>query len=463
MVAATSIEPLESRVARLEEALRAVERRIADIDGRPRAVSEAHAIDPPPANAPFDFALIGKSVLIVGGAYLLRALTEMGLLPQGAGAVLAFVYAMVWIGLADRALARGRRTAALSDAATAVLIAGSLIWEATTRFHFFAPAVASMLSAIATLALLAVAVHRQHRGIAFLAAATMTFTSIGLAIGTGDVVPPLLAVAITGVVALRTQSPVTLIFAIASDFLALALTAMAVLDRAPRSLAAIALGSVAVLWVFAIETRPRWPESIQTAAALLIGAGGASLLMFDARSLAILWSVRAVIVAAIGRRWQRFQWALQAPFWAMAATIAAFTLESRTIALSIAGALAIVALSPLPTDAPLSRLTLLGIATLIALACSDMLLPAGNASVLAMERSVILALAAIALSLLGHLRAEAAILARVVLAVAGIKFLIEDFRAGHATTIVVALAAYGIAIVLVARRRTPHSLMKENA
>ena len=469
MVAATEMDQLESRVARVEEALRSVERRMADLERAPRTESVAEVIDEPPQEPRFDFALIGKSVLIVGGAYLLRALTEVGFVPQRAGVVLAFLYAMAWIAIADRAFARGRRTAALFDAATAAAIAGALIWEAATRFHIFPALIASALTAVTALALLVVAMRRESKGIALIAAALMTFIPIGVSIGTGDVLAAAIAAPIVGVAALRLrmESYVTLILAIVGDFLALALTVMAMLDRAPRTVAAIALVSMAILWVVAIEARPRWPESIQTAAALIAGGGGASLIAFDAFTLAIVWSAMAVATAAIGRWTERLQWTLQAPVWALAATlaafIAAFSAESRPAALWIAGALTAMALALIPAVAPLARLTLLGIVTVIVLAGANALLTAADAGVLAMERSILLALAAVLLALLGRIRPEAATLARVVLALAGLKLLIEDFRIGRATTIVLALAAYGTAMLIIARRRTPHSILKENA
>ena len=469
MVAATEMSPLESRIARVEEALRSIERRMADLERAPRTESVAEGIDESPQEeSRFDFAVIGKSVLIVGGAYLLRALTEMGFVPQRAGVVLAFLYALAWIAIADRAFARGQRTAALFDAATAALIASALIWEATTRFHIFTALTASALTAVATLALLAVAVRRESNVIALIAAALLTFTSIGVSIGTGDVLAAAIAAPIVGVVALRLrmESYVTLILAIVGDFLALALMAMAMLDRAPRTVAEIALVSMAILWVLAIEVRPLWPESIQTAAALIIGAGGASLIAFDAFTLAIGWSAVAVTTAAIGRWSKRLQWTLQAPVWALAATVAAFsvalTAGSRALTLGVVGALGVLALALVPPVAPLARLTLLGIITLIAIAGAEVLLTGIDAGVLAMERSVILALAAVLLSLLGRVRPEAAILARVVLAFAGLKLLVDDFRVGRATTIVVALAVYGTAMVILARRRTSRPLLKEN-
>ncbi|HEX6642400.1 MAG TPA: hypothetical protein VF215_14875, partial [Thermoanaerobaculia bacterium] len=436
-----------------------------DLEGAPRTESIAAVIEESASESRFDYALIGRSVLIVGGAYLLRALTEMGFVAQRGGVVLAFLYAMAWIAIADRAFARGRRTAALFDAATAAMIAGALIWEATTRFHIFSALIAAALTAVAAVALLAVAVRHESSVVGSIAATLMTFTAIGVSIGTADVLPAAIAATLVGIAALRLrmESYVTLILALAGDFLALALMIMTMLDRAPRTPAAIALVSMTILWVFAIEVRPRWPESIQTSAALIAGAGSASLIAFDAFTLAIVWSAMAVATAAIGRRTERLQWTLQAPVWALAATMAAFNAGSRTTALWVAGALAAIALALIPALAPLARLTLLGTVTAIILGGANASLSADDAGMLAMERSVMLALAAVLLSLLGRALPEATILARVVLAFAGLKLLVEDFRIGRATTIVIALAAYGTAMLIIARRRTPHSITKENA
>jgi hypothetical protein len=81
---------------------------------------------------------------------------------------------------------------------------------------------------------------------------------------------------------------------------------------------------------------------------------------------------------------------------------------------------------------------------------------------LAMERSVAIAVTAVLLSVLGQVRADAARLAPLVLVLGGIKLLVEDFRTGGAATIAVALAAYGAAMVIIARRRAPHLTLKEN-
>lgn len=465
MVAATEIDALEARMTRVEEALRAIEVRVATLDHVAPASRAAPEIDESSESPLFDFALIGKSVLIVGGAYLLRALTEIGLVPQRAGVAMAFLYAMVWIALAARDAARGRRAPALFAASTASMIAAALIWEATVRFHILGAVPASTLALVATLPVLAISVRRRDTAFAFIAAASMTFTSIGLAIGTADVLAPAIAVTVAGVVAWRLQldSYATLVLAAASDFLAIALGAMAAADRMPNSHAAVALISIAMLWVVVIETRPRWPESIQTAAIVLIAAGGAGLLTLTAPALAVAWGTLAALTAAIGRASRRDQWTMQAPFWVLAATAAAFLSEPRPSMLLMAGAMALVTLALVPADAGYSRLTLLAVVTVIALASVDGLLVRGSAGVLAMERSMAIAVTAVLLSLIGGVRTDAARLAPLVLAAGGIKLLVEDFRTGGAATIAVALAAYGTAMVIIARRRAPRLTLKENA
>ena len=428
-MAATENDVLEARLSRMEASLRDVERRLA-------AIEHVDAVAEPveeTSEAIFDFGLIGRSVLIVGGAYLLRALTEVGLIPQRAGIGLGFVYAMAWIVLADRAMQRGRRTAALYQAATAALIASSLIWEATTRFRAFPPFAGSLLAAIAAIALLAVAKRHESNAFAWIAVATTTFTLVGLAIGTGDVLPPAIAAVVIGLVA-RQASPTLIVI---SDFFLLAMIGMALLDRAPRLAVEITLVAFAIAWIL----RPR---SIQTAAALFIGLGGASLLAFESLTLAIAWSLMAVVTA---RLW-KLQGTQQAPLWILAATAAAFASN----ALPIVGVLALVALVLMPAGALYSRLIVLMVVTLAFFACASSLLTTADAGVLAMQRSIILAIAAVLLSFLGRIRPEAAIAARIVLGVAAVKFLFDDFRLGRAATIAAALAAYGIVLVIISRK-----------
>ena len=418
-MATTESDVLAERIERLEASLREVERRLAEIEGVRPQVSEE-----PEEPSGIDFVLIGKSVLIVGGAYLLRALTELNLVPDRWGIVLGFAYAVAWMLVADRAMRRGRRMVAFFDAGTAAVIAAGIIFESTARFHAFPPVVASILTVAAAVVL------RRFR----VTAAVMTTIALtGVSIATGDLLWPTLAAAAIG--ALVVRGPIV---AVASDLLAAVLIVLTAVGRTPHSMWMVeaALLAFAALW---IASR----DPIQSAVAILLGAGGASAFALTPTALAAIWGAAAVGAAALGRRWAPCGWI--APLWALAATVAAFLAHGPM--LPIVGVLTAVAL----VVAARVRLALLCISTVLALASVETLLVAGDPAVLAMERSIVLAVAAVVLSLLPI--AEGATVSRLVLIFGAIKLVAEDMRAGRATMIVVALAAYGLAMLVIARRR----------
>ncbi|MGP8244598.1 MAG: hypothetical protein ACLQVN_08780 [Bryobacteraceae bacterium] len=77
---------------------------------------------------------VGRALLGLAGAYLLRALTESGALSTRAGIAAAIVYALLWLGWAARNTATEPLKTALNSL-TAVLVLAPLLWEATVRFH----------------------------------------------------------------------------------------------------------------------------------------------------------------------------------------------------------------------------------------------------------------------------------------------------------------------------------------
>jgi hypothetical protein len=91
-------------------------------------------------------ALVGRTLMVLGGAYLLRAVTDSGLIPGSAGALVGLAYAVWWLLLAYRtAAAPGKRVSAAFHAVAALLIAYPLIWETTTRLDVFSAAVGAVL------------------------------------------------------------------------------------------------------------------------------------------------------------------------------------------------------------------------------------------------------------------------------------------------------------------------------
>src|ERR1051326_3551904 len=111
----------------LDLRLREIEARLSRLE-QPAASARSEAETQLPAAidgpAPLiDLALAGKSILILGGAFLLRAATESATLPKAAGVTLGLSYAAAWIVVAVFAARAGRRTASVFGAAAASAIA----------------------------------------------------------------------------------------------------------------------------------------------------------------------------------------------------------------------------------------------------------------------------------------------------------------------------------------------------
>ncbi len=100
-------------------------------------VARAPAVRPvsaPRVRAALPVAALGKTMLGLAGAYLLRALTEGGTLPHRAGIAAGLLYAIAWMIAAARTPAAQRVETALYSL-TGALVLSPLLWEATLRFH----------------------------------------------------------------------------------------------------------------------------------------------------------------------------------------------------------------------------------------------------------------------------------------------------------------------------------------
>src|SRR3954454_16138395 len=141
-------ETLELLCSRVD----ALERRVHDLEQAPPAVALSVSQATPVAAAPIAahdllsgeqvsgaFLLLGKSMLGIAGAYLLRALAESGVLPRLLIAAVAIAYAVAWLVAATRTTEKVRFAAALY-AGTSALILAPMLWKLTMRFHALAPA-----------------------------------------------------------------------------------------------------------------------------------------------------------------------------------------------------------------------------------------------------------------------------------------------------------------------------------
>ncbi len=104
-----------------------------------------------PVSSPF--TALGKTVLGIAGAYLLRALAESGSFPWPVIVALAITYAGVWLAAAARARAKEVFTRFVYALTSAVILA-PMLWELTLRFKVLSPsASAAILTAFAVAAL----------------------------------------------------------------------------------------------------------------------------------------------------------------------------------------------------------------------------------------------------------------------------------------------------------------------
>jgi hypothetical protein len=146
---------------------------------------------------------LGRVLLIFGGAYLLRAITDFGFLPTQAGIPIGTAYALLWLYMAYRSGANDdRRVAAMLYGGVSVLLGFPILVEAVTRFELLSgPASAVALIVFCGLALL-VAVLRNLRSLGWLAMVGGLATAFVLLRASGAAVSFALVLLLLGAVSL---------------------------------------------------------------------------------------------------------------------------------------------------------------------------------------------------------------------------------------------------------------------
>ncbi len=184
-----SIRLLEQRVTRLERRTAGEEpdSGIPDSTGMPEASAAAARQDAfgDTANA---IPILGKSLLGLAGAYLLRAATESGSVPMNAGVGIGILYALGWLSFAARGSA-DRRLESVMYSLTAVLILAPMLWESVLRFHAVTtPAAALALLAFTTAGLM-ISWRRNLTDVAWISTLSGLFTGAALLLATHDLIP----------------------------------------------------------------------------------------------------------------------------------------------------------------------------------------------------------------------------------------------------------------------------------
>ena len=289
---ARQVEKLERRVSSLEAFVGVPRERV---EGTEEAASPRPGlIESWLGDSANVLPLLGKALLGIAGAYLLRALTEFKVFPLDVGVAMGMLYALGWSVLAARTAPQERATAA-AHATTSVLILMPLVWEATVRFHAISCwTAASILFLYSAFGLLL----SWRKFLSLLASITVTagvLTSLALMIATYNLVPftlGLLATAAAVELAACLAHPLGLrwFVAFAADMAVLMLTY--VLSRPqglPEGYAAIPAGlalaaqmSLLVIYLSSTTARTLFEgfsvtafETMQWMIAFLISLGGA--------------------------------------------------------------------------------------------------------------------------------------------------------------------------------------------
>ncbi len=183
----TRIENLEQRIAALETlpkaAAAALPISIAVIREATPAAGEFSL--PQPAGV---FPVIGRAMLGIAGAYVLRALWESTALPQVIIVAVSLAYAASWLIWATRERVADR-FANITYTLTAALILAPMLGELTLRFHILPSAVTAALLGVFALASAALAWKRGLTSVAWVGIATGVCTALALMIVSRDLAP----------------------------------------------------------------------------------------------------------------------------------------------------------------------------------------------------------------------------------------------------------------------------------
>jgi hypothetical protein len=570
------VSELEAKVAELSESLRKMEQRVGTLERalppaiarRVRAAAAATAAPAGDAAAAIlrqdaasvagTVSLAGRTLLVLAGAYFLRALTDGGRVPSWLGVGMGFVYSGLWIAACHRAAGRGLLASAGFHGAAAVVIGFPLLFEATARFKILPTWLAAILLSGFTAVALAVAARRRFQTLAWLVVLAAIPAAYALMFAQGRVAPPLvflivlgtgtvwlgyvldwhglrwpaalaadLAVLFLAVEAVRpgaADGPLTAVLVQFSLILAyLGSTAVRTLGLrrsvvpfemvqaaavllaglggaafvaarvgmggAALGALSLAFGAAAYAVAFSFVERARAPANFYfyTTAGLAFVLAGAGFLL-PAVPRALFWAALALGAACAARRAARLILAAHGAVYAAAAALssgllahaaeAAFASPASPwtpatvphVVVAAAVGLAAWALGTVPVRAAYERGP--RVVLLVLLACSAAGLAIGwiaplvagspgagaDAGVVATVRTVVLSLGALGLAAMGRLAAccDARWLAWPVLGLAGVKMVIEDLPRSRPSTLFLAFALYGAALILVPRlRRRP--------
>jgi len=302
---AGALDRIASNDEQLSERVRELERRVSALEGRPeKLIAPAAELAGtalqrprapatwrgfPPAEMPGGtLPVMGKAVLGIAGAYLLRAVAESGAVPNWPILIVAIGYAGLWLIWAVRTHATND-LASVTYAITATTILCPLLWESTVKFQIlWPPFTAAVLVAFPVLAW-ALAWRENLQAIPWVTTLAAVATALALIIATRDLLP------------------------FTAGLLALALVAEAMVDfghrLSLRAVPAIAVDFAVWLLVFVMtspegvpsEYRPVGSIAITVLCLALLAIYGGSIAMrtFGLRHRLTVFEIAQAIVAFV--------------------------------------------------------------------------------------------------------------------------------------------------------------------
>jgi hypothetical protein len=264
-----AVENVAFAIEQLAEQVRDLERRVAAIEGHETsfttdlgAGSTALQRPRPPATwrgfPPLEISsgavpTLGKAVLGIAGAYLLRALAKSTSVPQLPVLVLAILYACFWLVWAVR-VHRSSNFASAAYAVTSALILSPLLWESTVRFKVLSPVASAAVTVGFVVLAIALSWRRDLQLIPWVATLASIATAVALIIETHDLVPltaALLSVAIVTEAAACLGHRLTLraIPALAADFAVWLVVFILASETLPEGYRAAGTSTIAILCI----------------------------------------------------------------------------------------------------------------------------------------------------------------------------------------------------------------------
>jgi hypothetical protein len=290
---------LPDEIERLRNRLDALEQRVDALEHPPAAdwphpfaevesaLAAASAAVEPPAQPGNLFPVVGKALLGIAGAYVLRAVEETSALPRLTVAAAGIAYAFLWLVWAARVRGGPRFTSSIY-AGTSALILAPMLWELTLRFNVLPAAAAAVVVC----------------GFALTAFALAAFTPRDLT----PVVRVASAAAAALALALAMFSHILLPFVVVLLILGAVFEFVPGSDRVPEGGALVALAADAAIWIliyvyFAGQTAHEGYPALSRGALLAPGIAVFALYaasvgvktVFCARPIAVFAIIQAVL------------------------------------------------------------------------------------------------------------------------------------------------------------------------